>query len=100
VRAVRASLHPCRPRPLPPLHRRLRVLRAEGRLRDRDEIDRVVGAIKATHPDFRYQPIAPAEELGGTGRIQWIKGSVRSCRVGLYIASRGVARLRARPPKF
>jgi hypothetical protein len=71
-----------------------------GVYRDRDEIDRVVGAIKATHPDFRYQPIAPAEELGGTGRIQWIKGSVRSCRVGLYIASRGVARLRARPPKF
>ena len=25
--------------------------------RGRDEIDRVVGAIKATHPDFRYQPI-------------------------------------------
>jgi len=24
----------------------------------RDEIDRVAGAIKATHPDFRYQPIA------------------------------------------
>jgi hypothetical protein len=26
--------------------------------RDRDEIDRVAGAIKATHPDFRYQPTA------------------------------------------
>ena len=29
----------------------------------RDEIDRVAGAIKATHPDFRYQPIAESEEL-------------------------------------
>src|SRR6266478_6768621 len=26
--------------------------------RGRDEIDRVAGAIRATHPDFRYQPIA------------------------------------------
>jgi hypothetical protein len=29
-----------------------------GSHRGRDEIDRVAGAIKATHPDFRYQPIA------------------------------------------
>ena len=29
-----------------------------------DEIDRVAGAIRATHPDFRYQPIAKPEELG------------------------------------
>ena len=28
-----------------------------GIYRGRDEIDRVAGAIKATHPDFRYQPI-------------------------------------------
>jgi hypothetical protein len=42
--------------------------------RGRDEIDRVAGAIKATHPDFRYQPIAPAEELGNSGRIQWVSG--------------------------
>jgi SnoaL-like domain len=40
----------------------------------RDEIDRVAGAIKATHPDFRCQSIAPAEELGNTGRIQWVSG--------------------------
>jgi SnoaL-like domain len=46
----------------------------KGVCRGRDEIDRVAGAIKATHPDFRYQPIAPAEELGNTGRIQWISG--------------------------
>ena len=35
--------------------------------RGRDEIDRVAGAIKATHPDFRYQPIAEPEELGIAG---------------------------------
>jgi hypothetical protein len=41
---------------------------------NRDEIDRVAGAIKATHPDFRYQPIAEPEELGDSGRIQWVSG--------------------------
>jgi hypothetical protein len=35
----------------------------------RDEIDRVAGAIRATHPDFRYQPIAGPEERGNGGRI-------------------------------
>ena len=34
---------------------------AKGVYRGRDEIDRVAGAIKATHPDFRYQPIAGPE---------------------------------------
>ena len=42
--------------------------------RGRDEIDRVAGAIKATHHDFRYQPIAEPEELGNGGRIQWVSG--------------------------
>ena len=37
---------------------------ARGVYRGRDEIDRLAGAIKATHPDFRYQPIAAPEELG------------------------------------
>jgi hypothetical protein len=46
----------------------------KGVYRGRDEIDRVAGAIKATHPDFRYQPIAKPEELGNGGRIQWISG--------------------------
>ena len=40
----------------------------------RDEIDRIAGAIRATHPDFRYQPIAEPEELGNCGRIQWVSG--------------------------
>jgi hypothetical protein len=35
----------------------------------RDEIDRVAGEIRGIHPDFRYQPIAPPEELGDGGRI-------------------------------
>jgi len=45
-----------------------------GAHRGRDEIDRVVGAIKATHPGFRYQPIAEPEELGNGGRVRWIAG--------------------------
>ena len=36
--------------------------------RGRDEIDRVAGAIRATHPDFQYQPITKPEELGNGGR--------------------------------
>src|SRR5260370_28646322 len=42
--------------------------------RGRDEIDRVAGAIRATHPDLRYQPIAEPEELGNGGRGQWVTG--------------------------
>src|SRR5436309_8998515 len=34
----------------------------------RDEIDRIAGVIKATHPDFEYQPLFPPEELGDAGR--------------------------------
>jgi hypothetical protein len=46
----------------------------EGVHRGRDEIDRVAGAIKATHPDFQYQPTAEPEELGNGGRVQWVSG--------------------------
>ena len=42
--------------------------------RGRDEIVRVAGATRATHPDFRYQPIAEPEELGNGGRIKWVSG--------------------------
>jgi SnoaL-like domain len=45
-----------------------------GVYRGRDEIDRIAGAIRATHPYFRYQPIAEPEELGNGGRIQWVSG--------------------------
>ena len=45
-----------------------------GVYRGRDEIDRIATAIRATHPDFRYQPIAAPEELGDSGRLQWVSG--------------------------
>jgi len=45
-----------------------------GAHRGHDEIDRVAGAIKATHRGFRYQPIAQPEELGNAGRVRWVAG--------------------------
>jgi hypothetical protein len=45
-----------------------------GAHRGRDEIDRVAGAVKATHPDFQYQPIAEPEELDNGGRVKWVSG--------------------------
>lgn len=42
--------------------------------RGRDEIARIAGEIRATHPDFRYQPIAPPEEVGNSGRVRWVEG--------------------------
>ena len=46
----------------------------KGVYRGRDEIDRIAGAIKATHPDFQYQPIAEPEEWGNGGRVRWVSG--------------------------
>ena len=46
----------------------------QGVYRGRDEIDRIAGAIRATHPDFQYQPIAEPEEVGDGGRIKWVSG--------------------------
>ena len=43
--------------------------------RGRDEIDRIAGALRAQHPDFRYTPIAEPEEVGNGGRIRWVEGS-------------------------
>jgi hypothetical protein len=45
-----------------------------GVYRGRDEIDRIAGALKATHPDFRYQPIADPEVVGDGGRVPWVSG--------------------------
>jgi hypothetical protein len=39
-----------------------------------DQIDSVAGTIKATHPDFRYQPFAGPQKLSNGGRIQWVSG--------------------------
>ena len=62
--------------------------------RGRDEIDRVAGAIKATHPDFRYQPIAETMNWGwrpGT----WVAGrpGERQLTPGLISSLRGTAGL-------
>jgi len=46
----------------------------KGVYRGRDEIDRIAGALRATHPDFQYQPIAEPEELGNGGRVKWVSG--------------------------
>ena len=43
--------------------------------RGREAIDRIAGKVKATHPDFRYQPIAAPEEIGDGGRIRWVSGA-------------------------
>ena len=45
-----------------------------GAYRGRDEIHRIAGVLKAGHPDYRYQPIAPPEELGNVGRVRWASG--------------------------
>ena len=45
-----------------------------GVYRGRDAIYRVAGEVKASHSDFRYQPIAEPEEMGDGGRIQWVEG--------------------------
>jgi hypothetical protein len=55
-----------------------------GIYRGRDEIDRIAGAIRATRPDFQYQPIAEPEELGNGGRVQWV-----SCRTEEALAHAG-----------
>jgi hypothetical protein len=39
-----------------------------------DEIDRIAGVLKATHPDFKYQPLAEPEEVGDGGRVRWVSG--------------------------
>jgi len=45
-----------------------------GIYRGRDEINRIAGEIKATHPDFRYEPTSEPEELGNGGRVPWVSG--------------------------
>jgi hypothetical protein len=47
---------------------------SKGIYRGRDEIDRIAGAIKATHPDFRYQPISEPAESGDGGLVRWVSG--------------------------
>ena len=53
----------------------------KGVYRGRDEIDRIAGAIRATHPDFRYQPITAPEEVGNGGRVQMGIGPPWRCAI-------------------
>jgi len=46
-----------------------------GIFRGPDEIARIAGEIRATHRDFRYQPIAEPEEVGNGGRVRWVEGT-------------------------
>jgi hypothetical protein len=46
----------------------------KGVYRGRDEIDRVAATLRASHPDFQYQPISEPEELGNGGRVRWVSG--------------------------
>jgi hypothetical protein len=47
---------------------------SKGVYRGRDNIDRIAGEIRVTHPDFRYQPIGEPEEVGDGGRLRWVAG--------------------------
>src|SRR3977135_4745180 len=47
---------------------------SKGVYRGRDEMDRIAGAIKATHPEFRYQPITEPAESGNGGLVRWVSG--------------------------
>ena len=46
-----------------------------GIYRGREEIDRIAGVIKASHPDFQYQLLSPPEVVGDGGRVRWVEGS-------------------------
>ena len=68
----------------------------KGVYRGHDEIDRIAGAIKATQPDFQYQPIAEPEELGNGERVRWVSGrpgKARQLTPGLISSSPGMAGL-------
>jgi SnoaL-like domain len=55
---------------------------SKGVYRGRDQIDRIAGAIKATHPDFRYQPISEPAQSGDGGLVRWVAG--RPCEAPAY----------------
>jgi SnoaL-like domain len=46
-----------------------------GIFRGHDEINRIAGMIRSTHPDFKYQPLFPPEETGDVGRVRWVSGT-------------------------
>jgi hypothetical protein len=70
-----------------------------GTYRGRDEIDRIAGVIKATHPDFRYQPLSPPEVSAMAGGSAGCRAALASRRLTLepISSSPGTARL---PPSI
>src|SRR5260370_35849282 len=44
---------------------------SKGVYRGRDEVDRIAGAVKATHPECRYQPITEPVESDNVGLVRW-----------------------------
>ena len=52
-----------------------------GIYRGRDEIDRIAGVIKASHPDFRYQPLSPPEVIGDGGGFVGCRAALASRRL-------------------
>jgi hypothetical protein len=54
---------------------------SSGVYRGYDEIDRIAGAIRATHPDFRYQPIAEPEDLAMAASYPEPDSAVRAALV-------------------
>lgn len=47
-----------------------------GVYRGRDEVVRIAGMIRAKHPSFRYEIIAPVETLPGeVARAKWVSGA-------------------------
>ena len=47
---------------------------SKGVYRGRDEIDRIAAAVKATHPDLRYQPTSEPGKSGDGGLVRWVSG--------------------------
>jgi hypothetical protein len=71
----------------------------KGVYRGRDEIDRVAGAIKATHPDFRYQPMPRPRNWAMAGASNGYRAALGSRRLtpGLISSLPGTAGL---PPSI
>jgi hypothetical protein len=66
LRGVLGEIDPVRRRPTIDeiFHEDAVFYEPNGAYRGRDEIDHIASVIKATHPDFQYQPLSPPEEIG------------------------------------
>lgn len=58
------------------LHEDALFVEPHGVTSGRDEIVRIAGIIRATHPTFRYSPTAPADVLHElAARMRWVAGA-------------------------